>query len=278
MADVRGGDDRHRHEEAQRGRSLRLRLRRGEVVFGPFMKLASPQIVEIAGYAGFDFVILDTEHGPLSFETVENLVRAAQGVGIAPLVRVYENSPSLISRSLDVGAQGVLVPRISSKEEATGLARAARFAPEGERGVCCYVRAARFSDTDEHTYFDNANRNTVVIAMIEGKEGIVNLDEIISVPGLDVIFIGPYDLSQSLGMPGQVTSPEVTSEMQRVVQKARAAGLAVGTFVDNVEGARRWVGFGAQFIAFSVDVGIVYPAMRNVVRALRGERPAEQEV
>jgi 4-hydroxy-2-oxoheptanedioate aldolase len=253
------------------GKILRDRLAEGETVFGPFMKLASPQIVEIAGLAGFDFVILDTEHGPLSFETVENLVRAAEVVDIAPLVRVYDKNPSLIVRGLDVGAQGVLVPHISSVAEAESLAETARFAPHGERGVCRYVRAAEFSSLDRYAYFDKANRNTLVIAMIEGEDGIGNLDEILSVSGIDVVFIGPYDLSQSLGIPGQVTDPRVVEKMREVADAVRSRGKVVGTFVDNAEAARRWADLGVQFISISVDVGLVYNGMRDTVVALRGE-------
>lgn len=249
--------------------SLRDRLRSGETVFGPFMKLASPEVVEIAGLAGFDFVILDTEHGPLDAGAIQNLVRAAEVVNISPIVRVYENRASLISRGLDLGAHGILAPHISSHEEATALAEAARFSPQGQRGVCCYVRAARFSSTDRFEYFRRANENTVVVAMIEGREGVQNLDEILSVPGLDVIFIGPYDLSQSLSVPGQVASPIVMREMQRVVEKARSAHLAVGTFVDDAESAKRWVDLGVQFVSFSVDVGILYRAMKSIVETLR---------
>jgi len=250
-------------------RRLRRRIKNGQTVFGPFIKLGCPEVVEIAGLAGFDFVILDTEHGPLNAETIQNLVRAAEVVKISPIVRVYENKAALISRSLDVGAQGILVPHISSQEEAVELAEAARFGPNGQRGVCCYVRAARFSDTDRFEYFKSANENTLVVAMIEGKDGIANLDRILSVPGLDVIFVGPYDLSQSLSVPGQIVSPIVTREMQRVVEKVRSVQLAVGTFVDDIESAKRWADLGVQFISFSVDVGILYRAMKSSVEELR---------
>ncbi|MEW5865293.1 MAG: aldolase/citrate lyase family protein [Bacillota bacterium] len=258
-----------RWNEPEPVKGLRQRIKDGDVIFGPFMKLASPQVVEIAGYAGFDFVIFDTEHGPLTFETVENLTRAAERVGIAAIVRVYENSPPLVSRCLDVGAQGILVPHISSREEAATLSQAARFAPEGRRGVCCYVRAARFSHADKYRYFEEANENTLVVAMVEGREGVAHLDEILSVPGIDVIFVGPYDLSQSLGVPGQVDSPRVTREVERVVEEARSRGCAVGTFADDVSSARRWRDLGVQFISFSVDVGMIYTAMKNAVAALR---------
>lgn len=248
--------------------SLRDRIKSGQVVFGPFMKLASPQFVEMAGRAGFDFVVLDTEHGPLSFESVENLVRAAEVSGISPVVRVYENSGALISRALDVGAQGVLVPHVSTAEEAAAVAQASRFSPAGHRGVCCCVRAAGYSSVDRYRYFDSANRQTLVIAMIEGKKGVANLDAILSVEGLDVVFVGPYDLSQSMGVPGQVTSPVVVGEMERVVEATRSRGLAVGTYVDDAATARIWADAGVQFIACSVDVAIIYRALRASVREL----------
>lgn len=270
MRDEAGGVGKgHEARNAPESPTLRARLKGGEVVYGPFVKLSSPQTVEIAGYAGFDFAILDTEHGPLSMESVENLVRACEGASIAPLVRVYENSAALVSRALDVGAQGILVPHISDAEAARLLAGAARFAPEGERGVCRYVRAARFTHVDRYRYFENANRDTLVVAMIEGKEGIKHLDDILAVNGLDVIFVGPYDLSQSLGVPGEVTSPKVISEMARVVERARSKGLAVGTFVDDLAAARRWAGSGVQFISYAVDVGIIYEAMKSIVASLK---------
>lgn len=251
-------------------KSLRARLAEGEVVYGPFMKLASPQVVEIAGYAGFDFVILDTEHGPLSFESIENLVRAAEVSGIAPIVRVYDNNPALISRALDVGADGILVPHVSSPAEAARMAAASRFAPEGERGVCRYVRAARYTAVDRHEFFKRANEDTLVLGLVEGQEGLANLEAILSTDGLDAVFIGPYDLSQSLGVPGDVSHPKVISEMERSVAVARTHGVIVGTFVDDLEAAKRWVNCGVQFLSFSVDVGIVYRAMRDLVGSLKG--------
>ncbi len=253
---------------SDRNTSLRQRIRRGEVVFGPFMKLSCPPIVEIMGHAGFDFAIFDTEHGPITFESIEDLIRASEVAGISPLVRVYKNDPALISRALDLRAEGVIVPHVSSEEDAIRLTRASRYYPEGERGVCKYVRAADFSATDQHTYFSRANQDTLVVAIAEGSEGISNIDKILAVPGIDVVFVGPYDLSQSLGIPGQVDNPRVTQEIERIVDNARAAGIAVGTFVDNTAAAGRWLKAGIQFIAMSVDVGIVYQAAKGIVDSL----------
>lgn len=249
--------------------NLKTRLQNGQKVTGPFMKFANPGLVEIFAKAGFDFVILDTEHGPLCTESVENLVRAAELAAISSVVRVRRNDPSLISRVLDVGAEGVLVPQVTSAQEALSAVKAAKFAPNGERGVCCYVRAASYSHENKFDYFTRANRDNFVIILIEGKRGLENLSEIMTVQGIDIIFIGPYDLSQSLGLPGQVDHPLVAEKMQEVVTKAQKANIAVGTFVDNLEAAALWSRMGVQFMAYSVDTGIIYQASRDLARKLK---------
>lgn len=250
-------------------KNLKKRLQDGEKLVGPFMKFTNPGLVEIFGKAGFDFVVIDTEHGPQSTESVENLVRAAELAGISPVVRVRRNESSLISCALDVGAEGILVPQVTTVQDALNVVKATRFAPEGERGVCCYVRAASYSHESKFDYFKRANRDNVVIILIEGEQGIINLDEIIQLPGIDVIFIGPYDLSQSLGLAGQVDHPLVLEKMQEVVSKAQRAGLVVGTFVDNLEVAALWSRMGVQFMAYSVDTGIIYQASRDIVCKIR---------
>jgi len=250
---------------------LKKMMREGQVALGPFAKLSSPATVEIMGHAGFDFVILDMEHGPLGYETVENLVRAAELVNVTPIVRVTENNPSLILRALDVGAQGVEVPHIGDKEDAECAVQAAKFTPEGHRGVCRFVRAAGYSSMDRYKHFETSNLETMVIGHIEGMEGVRNIDEILTVKGFDIAFIGPYDLSQSLGVPGQVSHPVVVERMTEVVEKAKRQGVAVGTFVDDDEAAKRWIDAGVQYISYSVDVGIFYEACRAIVKRVRGE-------
>jgi len=240
-------------------------LSEGKVVLGPFMKVPSPALVEIMGYAGFDFVILDMEHGPLGYETLENLVRAADLVGLTPIVRVTENNPSLILRALDVGALGVEVPHVGTRMDAERAVEASKFVPEGHRGVCRFVRAADYSSMDRYRYFEASNRETMVIGHIEGVEGVRNIEEILDVKGFDIAFIGPYDLSQSLGVPGRVDHPSVVEKMGEVVVKAGKRGVAVGTFVDDVKAAKRWIEAGVQYISYSVDTGIFYEACRGIV-------------
>jgi 4-hydroxy-2-oxoheptanedioate aldolase len=249
--------------------SLKEKLKNGQTVIGPFMKIRDPAIMEIAGLAGFDYAIVDAEHGPISMESAENMIRAARVAGIAPIVRVRANQPELISRALDIGAEGVQIPQISTKEDAQKAVKAAKFAPEGERGVCRYVRAGRYSGMDRFAYFSEANRDTVVIVHIEGKEGIDNLQGILEVEGLDVIFIGPYDLSQSLGIPGQVSHPLLLEETERIVKLAREKQKVVGIFVDDLETGIKWKNKGVQYISYAVDTGLIYGFFSKQVKAFK---------
>jgi 4-hydroxy-2-oxoheptanedioate aldolase len=248
---------------------LKERLKNGENVFGPFVNLCHPAVLEIAGLAGFDFAIIDTEHGELSSDRAVDMVRAAKLTGVSPVIRVYGNQPELIAKALDVGAEGVQVPQVGTKAEAIAAVRAAKFSPEGARGCNRYVRAARYSSADKFAYFGNANNETTVIIQVEGKDGIDNLPDILTVPGIDVLFIGPYDLSASLGIPGQVEHPLLVEEMQKNMELARQAGVAIGFFVDDVASAVKWKNWGVQYISFAADVGLLYEIFRQKVMAFK---------
>ncbi|MCD6596868.1 MAG: aldolase [Bacteroidales bacterium] len=244
-------------------------LEKSEISIGPFSKSSDPSIIECIGLAGFDFLIIDLEHGPNTIESSQNLVRAALLHEMTPIIRVSENNESSISKALDIGAQGVQVPQINNKQDAIKVVRAAKFSPLGERGVCRYVRAAGFSSKDKNLYFEESNQNTLVILQIEGKEGIENLDNILDVDGIDIIFIGPYDLSQSLGVPGQTNHPEVINAMKSVVNKAKQKNIVVGTFVETPEDLNMWKDLGVLYLSYKVDVGIFYDACKFTYQTLK---------
>jgi len=251
------------------GNLLKKKLENKSNVIGPFMKLPSPAVVEIAALAGFDFVIIDCEHGPLNMLEAENMIRAAHLSNMSAVIRVGENNPNMISRALDIGADAVQIPQISTKEDAINAVKSSKFSPLGERGVCKYVRAAGYSSMDKSEYFKYANENTLVIIHIEGLEGIENLDQILEVEGIDVIFIGPYDLSQSLGIPGDVNNIKVEEKMREVVNKASAKGKIVGTFVDDIDAANKWKSLGIQYMSYAVDVGIIYDSFKRVTKGFK---------
>jgi 4-hydroxy-2-oxoheptanedioate aldolase len=237
-------------------------------VYGPFMKSCDPAFVESAGYAGFDFAILDMEHGPVSTESMQNNIRAAEVAGLLPIIRVSGISESEISKALDIGALGVEVPQVTTAEAARSVVQAARFYPEGMRGVCRFVRAAGYSSVDRQQYFKMANQALIVV-QLEGQEALANIDEIMLVSGIDVLFIGPYDLSQSLGVPGQTTHPRVIEAMEEIVAKAAGCGRIVGTFTDSRETLAKWKNCGVRYLSYSVDVGIFYEACKGIVGMAR---------
>ena len=238
-------------------------------MIGSFFRLPSPDLVEIFGEAGFDFIIIDQEHGPVSPETTSNLVRACDLVGMAAVVRIPDNLPWFFQLALDVGALGVQVPQVRTVSDAERAVQASKFAPVGSRGVCRNVRAARYSARDRYAYLEESNRDTVVVIQIESKAGVENVEGILSVPGIDVVFLGPYDLSQSLGIPGQVDHPMVRSMMDQVVTACRRAGVAAGVYADSVEAVRHWAGMGVQYIAVGVDTALIYSLTRKMVAELR---------
>jgi 4-hydroxy-2-oxoheptanedioate aldolase len=249
--------------------NLKQTLNSGNVAIGTFLKLTDPAIVEIVSLAGFDFVIIDMEHGPISIETAQNLVRAAEVRGITPIIRVAENNPGLILRALDTGAQGVQVPHVSKKSDAQKAVEAAKFHPAGDRGICRFVRAADYSSMDRFKYFERSNHETTIVVHIEGIEGMNNLPEILTVKYLDIIFLGPYDLSQSCGVTGQVNHPKVLEKMHHAVRISQKGNKVVGTFFDNIEDARKWIKAGVRYISFSVDVGIFFKTCSDIVKDLR---------
>jgi 4-hydroxy-2-oxoheptanedioate aldolase len=247
---------------------LRERFANGDAVLGVFTTVDSAILVEAAGLAGLDFVILDMEHGPLDLRDVERLIPAAIRAGVAPIVRVGKNDEWLILRALDVGASGVQVPQVNCRANAEAVVRAAKYAPLGARGVATFTRAGALN-TRGLGYFAAANAETLVVVHIEGTEGVRNLDEILTVDGIDVLFIGPYDLSQSLGIPGQTDDPRVQGAVRECVRKIRSAGKVAGSFARDVSVAHQWMELGIQYVALSVDAGIYREACAGMVGQLR---------
>lgn len=252
-------------------KKFRDKIVSGDTVIGPFMKTCDPAFVEASGWAGMDFVILDMEHGPVSIQSMQNNIRGAQVAGVLPVVRVPSITEEAIGKALDIGAAAIEIPQISNAEDAQKAVRLAKFYPDGERGMCRFVRAANYSMAAKEEYFAKANE-TMVIAQLEGTEAIQNMDEIFDVPGIDIAFIGPYDLSQSLGVPGQTTHPAVVEAMKKIIKSAKERGMAVGTFTDSAETMKMWMDAGVQYISYSVDVGIFAEACKSIRAQFDGMR------
>ena len=252
-----------------RANRLREVSARQGFLLGTFLEIPSPQVVEILGLAGFDFVVIDREHGTIDLETTENLIRAAAGTGICPLVRVAACDPVLIRQPLDMGAAGIHVPQIESVEQARQAVRAAKFFPAGERGLQPYVRAASYRAFSTAEFLRQSNEEGFIVLHIEGARGVAAFEEISQVDGVDVAFLGPYDLSQSLGIPGMVDSPLVRQKMAGIVEAARGRRLAIGTFCDDVDTALEWKALGVTYLAVSLDAGLLLKAARSIVSRLK---------
>jgi 4-hydroxy-2-oxoheptanedioate aldolase len=247
---------------------LRERLRNGQPFLAPFSIIPAVEIVELAAAAGFDGVILDTEHGAHGNESLAPLILAARANGIYPIARVRSSDPGWIAAALDAGAAGIIVPQIGSAKEAAAAVGAARFAPEGTRGANPFVRAAGYSGRKE--WFAEANREVAVFLMVEGASGVADLPAILETPNLDGIFIGPVDLSHSLGVPGEVGHPKVIETIEEVIAACAAKKMSSGIFAATPDSARRWIASGVTFIGLGVDTALMLQAMRGAVEGVRG--------
>ncbi len=194
---------------------LKYALANQEIVFGLLSSIPSPLVVEMIGFAGYDFVILDMEHICVNPETLENMVRAAECAHITPLIRVPNAMPENILRALDCGAQGIVIPHVCNRTDAELAVSSARYYPLGCRGISG-GRTTGFGTIDLPAYFERANSEIMVIIMIEDKEGVDNLDAILSVAGIDMVLEGAIDLSQSYGVPGQSQHPIVQSAIAKI--------------------------------------------------------------
>jgi 4-hydroxy-2-oxoheptanedioate aldolase len=246
--------------------SLPERLRAGGPLVATFSMIASPIIVELIAKAGFEAVVLDMEHGPIGFSDLNVLVPAARAAGIHAIVRVRHNEASLISAALDVGASGVLVPQIDCAAAAGAVVRAARFAPLGHRGVNPYTRAAGYNASAG--WFARMNAEVAVLVMVEGSAGIAALPEIMATTGIDAVFVGPFDLSQSLGVAGQTEHASVLSAIEAIAAGAAERNLACAVFAPSAAAARRWLGLGVRMVAVSYDTAVILEALRSARKAL----------
>jgi len=226
------------------------RLRRADLCVGLLVKMPAPALVELAGLARFDFVVIDTEHGPDDHTQLEHHLRAADAVGVASIVRVGTPDAALIGRVLDSGATGVIIPRVTSGEVARRVVQAAHYPPFGKRGLATSTRAGMHTMRSTHEHVALAERNTVVIGQIEDAEAVPVANEIAATPRLDCVWIGPNDLSMSLGRSRTHADFAVAeAEIVRAVVASQTTVLAV--LAEGPEDATAWVERGASMILFS---------------------------
>lgn len=230
---------------------IKDRIRAGEVLIGGMVPLCSAALVEALGFAGVDFVIIDTEHGPADTESTENILRAANSGGTTPFVRVPAAQRDIISRVMDSGAAGVMIPQINSLADLDLAAHAMWFPPRGQRGLAPTVRAAKYGFLPLDDFLAWTNNDTVLIAQIESQEAIHNLPALVETGKIDIAFIGPMDLSQSFGVPGQISHHAVQGAIDDVLQICRDHRVTVGSVARDPNGVVEWVRRGCSFIAMT---------------------------
>jgi len=253
-----------------RNNEMKTGLRAGKTYIGTFAKIPEASVVELFAICGFDYFIIDNEHSQMGKESMLSLLRAADISGIIPIVRVRENARAQILQALDAGGLGIMVPETSTAAEVKHVMDSAYYAPEGKRGYTASNRAAGYGSMDAAEYARMANANILTIAYCETMEGIENLDAMLAVPGLDVMWIGPMDLSQALGVTGQPKHPKVVAAMDDIIARCRKAGVAVGTIAPDAETTKDLMKRGVQLIGLSSDQAMIANAGKRFLKEIRG--------
>ena len=244
-----------------------LRARGAKAPIGTWITSVSPLVAEAVGSAGFDWGVLDMEHTPLDLMDLVHLLQAVGNTKMVPLVRVPWHDAVMVRRVLDAGAESLLLPAVHDAGEAARAVALTRYPPQGTRGVSTMGRASRYGTTPD--FFRSANRRTGVVVQLETTAAIARLEEIAAVDGVDALFIGPGDLSGSLGVPGELTHPKVMTLMADAAERARAVGKAIGTVGATPEIVTRYRAAGFDFLAVSSDLGLLMRGAQVMVNSLR---------
>lgn len=257
---------------------VKQRLAAGEIAIGAKVDLATPDIVEMVGVAGYDFVWIDCEHGIIDLETATHMMRAADATGTTPVVRVPDHNPTSIARLLDAGAMGIIVPNVTTAAEAAAAVAAGRYrtaaTPNGRRGACPRIRAAGHQVRNWTSFVEWSNENTLIWLSIESVEGADALDEILAIPDFDAIILGPFDLSVSMGYPGQTTHPAVIKRIEEIIVKSRNRSIdVVGILLsrDTADLGRErqvWVDRGCRILNVVSDRRLIAAGLQDTMRAL----------
>jgi 4-hydroxy-2-oxoheptanedioate aldolase len=244
---------------------VKQQLEAGEVAFGTWLQTSSPAMANILAHSGMDFVTIDMEHGPASFSDAESIVYAIEAGGSTPMIRLGDGSAPNVLKACDLGVQSVLVAHVQTAEAARGIVSAMRFAPEGDRGMAPFTRLHDYSGAGLLEKLRDANRWQLAGVLVEDHVGLSNLSNILDVDGVDLVYLGIYDLSQALGLAGQVDHPEVLETVSRAVGEINATGKVAGAVCRDPEHLRWLLATGFRYISYLCDTAILAQAARSVV-------------
>ncbi|MET3794716.1 HpcH/HpaI aldolase family protein [Aquamicrobium terrae] len=252
--------------------SFKAALSRGELQLGLWSSLCSNIAAEVVAYSGFDWILVDTEHSPNEPPAVLGQLQAMQAGTAAPIVRPAWNDPVLIKRLLDIGATGILVPFVQNAEEAARAVAACRYPPTGIRGITASGRASRYGRING--YLEKAGSEICVLVQIETAAALEQLEAIAQVDGVDGIFIGPSDLSASLGYIGKPGHPEVQAAIRSAAERLAALGKPGGILTSSEAEARRYIEWGFRFVAVGTDLGLLARGADTLVRSFKQSQPS----
>lgn len=248
---------------------VKNKLESGETVIGTWCIIPSAITAEIIARSGVDFIIIDNEHGPISFETAQQMIMSCELNGVSPLYRPPGVDENDILKSLDIGAHGIQVPNVDNPSQLKDIIAYSKFPPKGKRGFSPFVRAAGYTNKNSAEYYSKANDNVLVGINLEGKEAIERVDEFLEFDELDIIFIGLFDLSKALGIPGDVENPILLKEVESLTKKIKKKGKHVGTITTSLESIQRFTDFGMNFIVHYVDCEVLRTAYETPVQYLK---------
>ena len=249
---------------------VKARLREGGTAIGTMVsEMRSEEVAYILAAAGFDFLVVDAEHGSAGYETLQRVSRGARSAGIVPLVRVTDIAYPLIARTLDTGALGLMVPHVETANHAREIVRCAKYPPVGERGFGLRAAVTDYSGASVPDAIAWSNAETMIMAQVESRRCLDQLDEIAAVPGIDVLLIGPTDLSVSLGVPGQLLHPTMQEAYRHVVDVATRHGVAAGIHPSDIKVVQHGRDIGMRLLMYANDARLLVGAGRQAVEALR---------
>ncbi len=245
---------------------LKQKIKQGLPVIGTWNTLASPLVTELLSRSGLDFLILDLEHGPFDLGQLHVFINACQHYQCTPIVRIPTLSEYAILQALDQGTHGVMIPHIENQQEAQRLINAMKYFPEGQRGYSPFTKYGGFAANNPKEFALEANAFTLTSVLIESLEGLKNLDSILEVNGIDIVYFGSFDLSQALGVPGEPRHPKVVETIAAAADKVVKAGKYAGGFVAQKEEDIDWLlKLGLKFITYDVDSAFLMAQYKKVV-------------
>jgi len=249
---------------------LKEKLDNNKLTIGTWNIINSTMVIDVIASSGLDFIVIDAEHGAISYETAQTMISICESYNVTPIMRVGEINESLILRALDIGIHGVQLPNISTAKDAERFVKFAKYPPMGIRGFSPYTKAGLYDVSRGKEMPNIANNNTLLIANVEGEEGMNNLEEIVKVIGIDVIFIGLFDMSKSLGIAGDVQHPKVISKLDEAIEIIHKNGKKVGSIASNIDMLEMLKKKNIDYLTYSVDTGMIKESYVNMINSFRG--------